>query len=161
MESLDCSTLTWKGGHWCRCGGPSRWNHLGVRRLSWFYVHERACLSSDVARHSISSFAEISLKPLLTPDKWTNLTIFCIYMQNMKTKCKNMQENMQNMQENMQQYAKKIQNNMQNTPLSICRICRIWIVRYFFAYYFAYSAYCFAYFYKLNHIFCIFSILQS
>ena len=30
MESLDRSAGAWKGGRWCRCGGPSRWNHLGV-----------------------------------------------------------------------------------------------------------------------------------
>jgi hypothetical protein len=41
---------------------------------------------------------ENSLKPLLTPDKGTTLTIFCIYMQNMENKMQNMQENMQNMQ---------------------------------------------------------------
>jgi hypothetical protein len=60
MESLDCSAWAWKGGRWSRCGGPSRWNHLGVPKLSWCSVHDRACLSSGAARHSISSFAEIS-----------------------------------------------------------------------------------------------------
>ncbi len=40
-----------------------------------------------------SQLFENSLKPLLTPDKWTNLTIFF--------------ENMQNMANKMQQYAEK------------------------------------------------------
>jgi hypothetical protein len=96
MGSLNCSAQ----GRERRVLELLRWSQLlrlesprvGVPILSWRSVHERACLSSafHFARDSISSFAEVSLKLLLTPYTWTNTTIFCIYMQKIKAICKNM-----------------------------------------------------------------------
>jgi hypothetical protein len=78
--------------------------------------------------HSLALLYELfenSLKPLLTPDKWIMLYIFCIYhdmqnrekLQNMTKNMQNMDRNMTNMQENMQNRKENMQNmqeNMQN-----------------------------------------------
>jgi hypothetical protein len=102
-------------------------------------------------------FVEISLKPLLTPDKWTNVTIFSIYMQNMEETCSNVQENMHNMKGNVQEYAGGNAGEyaamcricrrpiMHILHIAICKICRIWTVNYYFAFSLHIVAYLFAY----------------
>ncbi len=72
MESLDCRALVWKGGRWCRCSHDESSQPLESRRRSVIKLElcVWASLSSGSAWHSV----EISLKPLLTPDKWTNLS---------------------------------------------------------------------------------------
>ncbi len=72
---LQSISSVWKGGRWCSCSHPSRWNHLGDLWLSWSFVHECAILSLGAAWLSV----EISLKPLLTPDQWTILHAYFAY----------------------------------------------------------------------------------
>ena len=130
--------------------------------MSWCSVNEREwhCVPEVVPALGPAFLSENSLKHLLTPDKWTNHTIFCIYMQNMERKyaaicrkiCRNMQEKCRkisrkicrNMQENMhqnKQYADVISLHILHIlHIAICKICRIWTVHYFFAYLFAYCS---------------------
>ena len=130
--------------------------------MSWCSVNERAwhCVPEVVPALGPAFLSENSLKHLLTPDKWTNHTIFCIYMQNMERKyaaicrkiCRNMQEicrkisrkicrNMQENKHQNKQYADVISLHILHIlHIAICKICRIWTVHYFFAYLFAYCS---------------------
>ena len=79
--------------------------------------------------------SENSLKHLLTPDKWTNLTIFYIYMQNMERKyaaicreiCRNMQEYAEQYAEQYAEICKKICIRINNMQMSyyyiLCIFC--------------------------------------
>ncbi len=80
-----------------------------------------------------SQLFENSLKPLLTPDKWTNFPICLENLHDMTKICSNMQKNIQenihNMEENMNrnaEYEEAISLHILHILyMSICRICRI------------------------------------
>ncbi len=90
-------------------------------------LHELACLSSGAARRSIPSFAEILLKPLLTPDKWTIITIFCIFAEYDS----NMQEYAGKYAEHVRKYAAIcIKYAEQYTEYALVILCMLCILQY-------------------------------
>ena len=89
------------------CQAQTRWGGDGDHSF-----RHSSCLSSGAALLSISSVVENSVKPLLTPDKWTNA-----------------------------KYAEVISWHILHIlHMTICKICIIWTVNYYFAYLFAYCS---------------------
>ena len=89
------------------CQAQTRWGGDGDHSF-----RHSSCLGSGAALLSISSVVENSVKPLLTPDKWTNA-----------------------------KYAEvRSWHILHILHMIICKICRIWTVNYLFAYLFAYCS---------------------
>ena len=130
------------------CQAQTRWGGDGDHSF-----RHSSCLGSGAALLSISSVVENSVKPLLTPDKWTNakyaevISWHILHILHMII-CKICRIwTVHYLFAYLFAYCSIfILHILHILHIAICKICRIWTVHYYFAYYFAYQAYLSAYF---------------